>query len=216
MKRIFFISFIIILAIISCDKDEEITTNDKLSIMGTWNKDYLIRYNTEGDIISEESFDTIRIEKLSIDDLIIQSMHIDTSNSFYFLMYSSYVFENGNLQRHPDSLIDINMDKHYWNPEDSLFGTFPVRSYPFESAIEQTNNNEFIENRVFENGLSLDIIYNRLNEISINLESEFEDYSNTLKVPMTGEDKGIVVKSNSGDFKTTPVYNNVYKSLVIK
>ena len=103
----------------SCDKDEDIVPSDNVSIIGTWNKSFFTRYDTEGDVYSEGAYDTIRIEKLSINNSVIQEMFIDTIGQFYFLMYSSYEFENGMLKKYPESLIDIDMNIYHWNPEDN-------------------------------------------------------------------------------------------------
>lgn len=208
MKRYFFLGFALILGLISCDKDEDIGS----TIIGTWNKTFTIRYDNKGDVYSEESLDTIRIEKLSISDFVIQEMYVDTIRQFYFLIYSSYEFENGQLKKYPDSLIDNDMNKYYWNPADSMFGTFPVKSYPFESSINHNNsNNKFIENRVFDDFKSMDIFYDRLDEKSIDLISEFGKY-NTLKAHGISMNKKLKSnKSENGNMEETPVYNNVYK-----
>lgn len=220
MKRLFLISFTLIIVIYSCNKDEDIiltdkneyrTPSDKPTLIGTWNKSIVARYNSEGDLNTQEFLENIRIEKSSISGSIIQSMFIDTLYSFYFLMYSSYVFENGVLKRYPDSLFDMNMDVYYWNPEDGLFGTFPVYSEIFESSITQRDNSKFIENRIFEDSSSINITYDKINGKSIDLTNEFESFFDnmesennimTIKLPFK--------KAINDNLVEKPVYNTVY------
>lgn len=195
--------------LVSCDKEEEPNSKDNLTILGTWNENFIKRYSTNGDLTAEESLDTIRLIMLSIDDFTIQEMLIDTAHSFFFLMYSSYVFENGVLKTYPDSLIDIDMNKYYWNSLDSTLGSFPIQVKPFESKIEQSDNSEFVENRVIEGSGSLDLFFNRTNEVSIDLKNEFENYRGNLKTYKASiNNRFLNEESKSEKLEVMPVYNN--------
>lgn len=205
MGKIIFLCMVMIALLVSCDKDEDINLNNELTIKGSWNRNIVERYNVEGELTSVESLDTMWLIKLSIGNSIIQEMMIDSALQFFYLMYESYEIENGILKRYPDSLIDIDMNKYYWNSEDSTFGSFPVRAYPIECSIEQSNNNEYIEHRVFDND-SIIMKYNRLNNLNIDLLIEFESINNNLK--------GLELCKNAKKLKNTnletPVYNTIY------
>lgn len=192
---------IFITVLVSCDKGDNGKLNNEMFLEGAWNATHIKRFNTKGVLLSEEALDTTRVSKLSIHSGITQSMHIDTLHLFYFLMYSSYEYENGIFKTLPDSLLDIDLNMYYWNATDSTFGTFPVLSYPFESTIEQFDNEVFVEKRSKEHIGSIEISYNRISHDYFDLSEEFIAYSRSL------ENTRIMNESNSNRPSPMPVYN---------
>jgi len=211
MKKILILSITLIILLVSCKKNEEPNINNQLSLFGTWNENYIERYDVDGELTGMESIDTIRLIKLSIGDFVIQEMMIDTVHSFYFLLYSTYEFESNVLKRYPDSLIDIDMNKYYWNSSDSTFGTFPILASPREYIIVETSETEFVENRIIEGYGSLVVKYNRLLDTNTDLLVEFENFSKTLKNTeyLYKAYRQNIYLSNQ-NMEVTPVYNEKY------
>ena len=202
MNRLFPLCILVFIIVLACDKKDNNTRNDDISILGTWNETLIKRFDSEGTPVSEEALDTVRVSKLCIQGAMSQSMHIDNSNSFYFLMYSSYEYEDGVFKILPDSLLDINMNMYYWSAKDSSFGTFPILTYPFASTIEQYDNEVFIEKRSKENIGSIEISYHRISQDYVDLSEEFIAYSRSLK------NTGIMNQSSSNSSYSLPVYHS--------